>query len=106
MGRNLLPAYRHPMVTLLIEHPVTDFDTWADAFRSFATARSNAGVRAHRVNRPIDDDHYVLIELDFDTHDTADAFRTFLRTVVWSNPTNSPALLGEPITRILAPAPV
>lgn len=89
------------MVTLHIEHPITDFETWAAAFDRFADARRNAGVRAHRVQRPVDDDHHLIISLDFDTAEAAAAFREFLRTVVWANPTNAPGLAGEPRTLLL-----
>lgn len=104
MGTSTLHPYGHAMATLLIEHPITDFDTWAAAFRSFGTARRNAGVCAHRVSRPVDDDHGVVVELDFDTVDAAEAFRHFLHTFVWNNPDNAPALAGTPRTRILRPA--
>lgn len=89
------------MNTLHIEHAVTDFPTWHDAFDKFASARTNAGVRAARIQRPLDDDAYVLVELDFDDHASAAAFLGFLREAVWAVPTNSPALAGDPQTRIL-----
>jgi len=94
------------MVTLHIEHPITDFDTWTAAFARFADARQNAGVRAHRVRRPIDDERYVLIDLDFDSVQAAESFRTFLCTVVWANPDNAPGLAGQPRTLLLETAPV
>lgn len=84
------------MVTLHIEHPVTDFETWAGAFDRFAEARRSAGVRAHRVQRPIDDPEYVVVDLDFDTAEAAAAFHEFLTTVVWAVPENAPALAGTP----------
>lgn len=68
------------MATLHIEHPITDFDTWVSAFDLFAEARSHAGVRAQRVQRPIDDPDYVVVDLDFDTTEAAEAFLTFLTT--------------------------
>jgi hypothetical protein len=92
------------MPTLLIEHPITDFDTWNTAFGRFAAARHQAGVRSQRVRRPIDDPHYVVVELDFDTAPQAEAFLAFLTTTVWADRTNAPALAGEPVTRILVPA--
>jgi hypothetical protein len=94
------------MRTLHIEHPITDFATWHAAFEAFADARRAAGVRAQRVQRPVDDDHYVLIDLDFDDVDAAEAFQHFLRTVVWNQPANSPALVGTPTTRIVQPVPI
>jgi hypothetical protein len=89
--------------TLHIEHPITDFTVWSAAFDQFAEARRHAGVRAHRVHRPIDDNRYVVIDLDFDTTDGAQRFLTFLQANVWSVTENSPGLAGAPVTRILEP---
>ncbi len=89
------------MYTLHIEHPITDFDVWRAAFTRFAPLRVAAGVRSHTVRRPIDDPRYVSVDLDFDTTAGAEAFLQTLRTRVWSSPGDSPALAGEPITRIL-----
>jgi len=89
------------MPTLHIEHGIVDFDLWKAAFDRFADVRRQSGVRAHRVQRPIDDPRYVVIELDFDTTDEANAFANFLREKVWSSRENAPALAGHPQTRIL-----
>lgn len=89
------------MNILHIEHPVTDFATWRAAFDRFAPARANAGVRSARIQRPLDDERYVLVELDFDDYDSAAGFLGFLESTVWSVPANSPALAGSPRTRIL-----
>ena len=89
------------MSTLHIEHPITDFETWASAFDQFTEARRDAGVRTHRVLRPVDDPCFVVVDLEFDTDDAALAFREFLRTVVWTIPENSPALAGEPHAVVL-----
>ena len=94
------------MATLHIEHRITDFDTWSTAFTRFADARRNAGVRGHRVQRPVDDPAYVVIDFDFDTTDEAAAFLGFLSTKVWAVPENAPALAGTPETMILEPAGV
>ncbi|MEO7235976.1 MAG: hypothetical protein ABIW80_11465 [Lapillicoccus sp.] len=90
------------MNTLRIEHPVTDYSVWKGAFDRFADMRSSAGVRSHVIRRPIDDPHYVIADLDFDSAQEAEAFLETLRTRVWSTPANSPALAGDPVTRILA----
>jgi hypothetical protein len=89
------------MATLHIEHPVTDIAVWKTAFDRFAEARAQAGVRSANIQQPIDDDHYVLIDLEFDTTADAESFRQFLQTVVWATPDNSPALAGTPQTRVL-----
>ncbi len=92
------------MTTLHIEHAIVDFDLWSSAFDRFAELRAKAGVTGQRVQQPVDDPHYVVIDLDFDTVDEAETFLTFLREKVWSSPDDSPALVGEPQTKILEPA--
>jgi hypothetical protein len=89
------------MTTLRIEHPITDYATWRRAFDSFATARDQAGVERHRILRPVDDQQYVSIDLDFATTKAAQQFLEFLRTSVWPDPGRAPALVGTPQTRIL-----
>jgi hypothetical protein len=91
------------MTTLLIEHPISDYRTWRTAFDVFEPFRMAAGVVAHRVLSPIDDDRYVVVELDLPDAERAAAFLDVLRTQVWSNPENSPALRGEPRALILEP---
>jgi hypothetical protein len=92
------------MATLHIEHPITDFGTWKAAFDRFAELRERSGVRGHRIQRPVDDAHYVVIDLDFQTTGEAERFLDFLRTAVWTSPENAPALAGAPQTKILEPA--
>jgi hypothetical protein len=89
------------MATLHIEHAITDLQTWLSAFRRFEEARRNAGVQAHRVHQPIDDDKYIYVELDFDTAEQAREFQGFLETRVWSSPEASPGLGGTPRARVL-----
>jgi hypothetical protein len=94
------------MPTLHIEHPITDFDTWRSAFARFGEARHRAGVREQRVQRPVGDPNYVVIDLDFGTRADAEAFLRFLKTQIWGIPENAPALAGGPHTMILEPAQV
>ncbi len=89
------------MATLHIEHPITDLSTWLEAFGRFGPARDKAGVRSQRVHQPVDDDRYILVELDFDEVEQAEAFKRFLETQVWSSPEASPALGGTPKARVL-----
>ena len=91
------------MATLHIEHPVTDFGTWQSAFDRFAEVREKSGVRGHRILRPVDDAHYVVIDLDFPTAGQAERFLCFLQTTVWTSPDNAPALAGTPQAKILEP---
>jgi hypothetical protein len=101
MGLGHVTEHARHMYTLHVEHSVTDFDIWSAAFARFAPLRQSAGVRSHTVRRPVDDPRYVSVDLDFDTADDAEAFLQILRTRVWSSPSASPALAGDPITRVL-----
>jgi hypothetical protein len=92
------------MATLYIEHAISSFEVWSGAFGRIEHVRQQAGVRAQRVRRPVDDPHYVVVELDFDTVPEAESFLDFLTTQVWSSPEKSPALAGAARTRILEPA--
>ena len=92
------------MPTLHIEHAIVDFDQWRAAFDRFADIRQQLGVLEHRIQRPVDDARFVVIDLEFGTTDEAQRFLTFLRDRVWSSPVNAPALVGTPQTRILESA--
>ena len=83
-----------------------DFDTWTSAFNRSADVRRNAGVRAQRVQRPLGNPRFVVIDLDFDSIGEAQSFLGFLTTQVWTNPENSPGLAGTPETMILEPAAI
>lgn len=89
------------MFTLHIEHAISDFAVWQRAYAGFAEHRGRAGVVADRVARPVDDDAFVVIDLDFPSAEQAEAFRRFLRDRVWSSRDLSPALAGEPRADIL-----
>jgi hypothetical protein len=91
------------MATLHIEHRVTDFGTWQTAFDRLAQVRQESGVCGHRILRPVDDAHYVVIDLDFPTTAQAERFLGFLQTKVWTSADSAPALAGTPQTKILEP---
>jgi hypothetical protein len=91
--------------TLSIEHAISDFPTWKGAFDRFAETRAQAGVLGHRIRHPLGDPLRLVIELDFDTAEGAQAFGRFLRDVVWSTPDASPALVGTPVARVLVALP-
>jgi len=92
------------MTTLHIEHPITDFATWRGAYDRFADRRRQAGVTAERVAQPVDDDRYVVVDLDFPTREQAQRFLGFLESTVWASRESSPALAGTPRARLLEPA--
>jgi hypothetical protein len=89
------------MATLHIEHAITDLATWQSAFDRFAERRLAAGVVAQRIHQPVDDDCYVVLQLDFSSAARAGAFRDFLETQVWSSAASSPGLAGSPRAVVL-----
>jgi hypothetical protein len=93
------------MVTLHIEHRITDFATWKRAFDQFAERRAAAGVEAARILQPTDDPNWLVVQLDFPTEAAALRFKSFLETEVWSSPERSPALDGPARARVLVEAP-
>jgi len=92
------------LATLHIEHQISDLGTWMGAFNQFADARRDAGVIAQRVNQPVDDDRYIVVQLDFDTIEAAERFKGFLESVVWQSRDLSPGLMGAPTARVLCEA--
>ena len=61
------------MYTLQIEHGIKDFGLWKAAFDRDPVNRAASGVTAHRISRPVDDPHYVVVELDFERRAQAEA---------------------------------
>jgi len=70
------------MYMLRIEHPVPSFDGWKKAFDSDPVGRVKSGVRRYQILRPTDDANYVMIDLEFDTAQQAEALLAAMR-VVW-----------------------
>ena len=93
------------MYTLQIEHGIKDFGLWKAAFDRDPVNRAASGVTAHRISRPVDDPHYVVVELDFEGRGQAEALLANLQAKVWSSSAAAPALMGAPKTRILESAP-
>ena len=89
------------MATLRIEHAITSYDTWRAAFERAAPFREQAGVRSYRIQQPVDDPSYLMIDLDFDDVAGAEALLAILRDVIWQSPEASPGLDGRPQARIV-----
>ena len=92
------------MTTLHIEHPITGYEQWRAAFDRAADLRADGGVIAERVSQPIDDDRYIVVQLDFDDAARAAAFLAVLRTRIWIDPARAPGLSGSPRAVLLRPA--
>lgn len=69
------------MITLRIEHPVADYNSWKVAFDSDPVDRKGSGVRRYFVFQPMDDPNYVIIDLELDTADEANALLENLRNL-------------------------
>lgn len=89
------------MTTLRIEHSINDYATWRGAFDRAAPIREQAGVRGYRIQRPVDDPNYLMIDLDFDSTEGAEALLTILRERIWASSENAPGLAGRPQARIV-----
>jgi len=85
------------MYMLRIEHPVADYEGWKKAFDSDPVGREKSGVRRYRILRPVDDPNYVMIDLEFDTADQAEALLAGMR-VVWGR--ISGTVMSDPKARI------
>jgi hypothetical protein len=70
-----------PMSILHIEHRVPSFDGWKQAFDSDPVGRERTGVRRYRIARAVDDPNYVMIDLEFDTTQRAEALLASMREV-------------------------
>lgn len=88
------------MTVLRVEHAITDYDTWKSAFDRDPADRKGSGVRRYRIYRPVDDPHYITLDLEFDNEGDAEAMLAKLHQV-WQSSSAAPALAGDPKARIL-----
>ncbi len=76
MNREVLNTRANAKYLVRIEHPVPDFSAWKKAFDSDPVSREKLRVRRYEILRPIDDPKYVMVDLEFDTSNDAEAFRS------------------------------
>ncbi len=69
------------MTTLRIEHKISNFDGWKKAFDSDPINRKKSGVTRYRIYRPVGIADFVIIELDFDNIEQAQATQTALQNI-------------------------
>lgn len=69
------------MIMLRIEHPVPNFEGWKQAFDSDPVGRQKSGVRRYQILRAVDDPNFVMIDLEFDTVQQAEALLAAMRDV-------------------------
>jgi hypothetical protein len=70
------------MYILHIEHPVSNYEGWKNAFDSDPVGREKMGVRRYQISRPADNANYVMIDLEFNTQQEAEALLAAMK-VVW-----------------------
>ncbi len=85
------------MFNLHIEHPVPDYNNWKQAFESDPAGRKKMGVRSYQISRAVDNPNHVMIDLQFDTAQQAEALLAAMRTV-WSSVQGS--IVSNPQARI------
>jgi len=86
------------MIVLRIEHPVPDFEAWTAAFEADPIGREKGGVRRYRVLRALDDPNYLMVDLEFDSREPADAMRGALEAL-WGR-VQQEGLIGDQQARI------
>ena len=86
------------MYVLRIEHSVPNYEGWKRAFDSDPLGRKKSGVRRYRVLRAVDNPNYVMIDLEFDTTDQAEAMLAALRSL-WERVEGT--AMSEPNARIV-----
>jgi hypothetical protein len=67
------------MAVIVIQHPITDFAAWKQAFDSDPLGRARGGVIRHTVLRAADDPNQVAIHLEFASREQAEKFLPPLR---------------------------
>ena len=86
------------MHILQIEHPVPNYEGWKKAFDSDPVNRKQSGVRRYKISRKIDDPNYVMVDLEFDNLNDAEACHEKLRNL-WSRVEGS--VMNNPQSRII-----
>ena len=89
------------MTTLRLELEVRDYDMWRAAFETDQGDRAGHGMRCYRIFRPLDDQHRVMLDSEFDDPASAERFLETMRTSVWPDPAKAPAKIGQPKTTVL-----
>ena len=89
------------MYVLNFWHTVPDYAQWKRVFDSDPLDREGSGVRRYTVSRPVDDEHTVIGELEFDSQTEAETFSGRLREVWKSLGTGVIADAGLRITEVL-----
>jgi len=85
------------MPIVRIEHSVPNFEGWRQAFDRDPADRKGSGVRRYQILRSSDDPNFVMIDLEFDDLNQAEAFLEKMQRI-WNGP--GKAVMREPRARI------
>jgi quinol monooxygenase YgiN len=88
------------MATLQITNQVRDFDDWKAAFDEYERLRAEHGVQRYRILRSQLDPARVIVHLDFDSDDAADAFLPRLARI-WATPRSQQQLVDHEPPEVL-----
>ena len=62
------------MTTLIVEHPVADYDAWRPVFDEHGVSRKEHGCTDERVYRAVDDENSTLVIMTYPSRADVEAF--------------------------------
>ena len=86
--------------TVHIENTVRDYASWQEAFDKFERFRADNGVRSYRICRRASNPKEVTVDLDFGSHEEAEAFAPKLLKI-WSTPQSHEHLVSHGAPELL-----
>jgi len=89
------------MYVLNYWHTVSDYAEWKKIFDRDPLGREASGVRRVSIERPVDDAHTVIGELEFDTLGEAETFAGRLQEVWKGSASRTVSDAGHRITEVL-----
>ena len=89
------------MYVLNYWHTVADYAEWKRIFDSDPLGREASGVRRVSIERPVDDEHTVIGELEFDSLGEAETFAGRLQEVWKGSASSTVSDAGTRITEVL-----
>jgi hypothetical protein len=90
------------MYVLNYWHTVSDYAEWKKIFDSDPLGREASGVRRVSIERPVDDEHTVIGELEFDSLGEAETFAGRLSEIWKGSASSTVSDAGYRITEVLA----
>jgi len=89
------------MYVLNYWHTTPDYAAWKKVFDTDPLGREASGVRRYSIERPLDDEHTVIGELEFDSLSEAETFAGRLQEI-WKGPAGQVVSnAGHRITEVL-----